>query len=160
MGYIDDSILVIVDASRVSKRAREKLFMTSRDRTRRGELYTAIERRMEEIIRNDSRLKELRDRRRREALDDRLSDAKPLKEVLDSIIRKSPSLAALFITGKDLSNPFKPKRVGKKKTFIGKERPDYFLPIQEAPKAAFERTSGQSASFSYSIRNRRRGRLF
>ena len=126
MSYINDSILVVVDASNVSKRAREKLFMTSRDRTRRGELYAAIERRLEEIIRNDSKLRELRDRRRREALENKLSDSKPLKEVLNNIIRKSPSLAALFITGKDLSNPFKPKRVGKKKEFIGKERPDFF----------------------------------
>ena len=126
MSYLADSILVIIDASHVSKRAREKLFMTSRDRTRRGELYTAIERRLEDILRNDSKLKQLRDRRRREALEDKLSDSKPLKEALNSIIRKSPSLAALFITGKDLSNPFKPKRVGRKKDFIGKERPEYF----------------------------------
>ena len=126
MGYISDSILVIVDANKVSKRAREKLFMTSRDRTRRGELYTAIERRLEEIIRNDPKLKELRDRRRREALEDKLSDSKPLKEVLSNIIRKSPSLAALFITGKDLSNPFKPKRAGKKKDFLGRKHPEYF----------------------------------
>ena len=126
MSYLADSILVTVDASKVSRRAREKLFMTSRDRTRRGELYTAIVRRLEQIIRNDSKLKDLRDRRRREALEDKLSDSKPLKEVLNNIIRKSPSLAALFITGKDLSNPFKPKRVGKKKEFIGKERPEYF----------------------------------
>ncbi len=126
MGYLDDSILVIVDASKVSKRAREKLFMTSRDRTRRGELYIAIERRLEEIIRNDSKLRELRDRRRRLALENKLSDSKPLKEVLNNIIRKSPSLAALFITGKDLSNPFKPKGVGKKEAYIGKERPEFF----------------------------------
>lgn len=126
MGYIDDSILVVVNADNVSKRAREKLFMTSRDRTRRGELYMAIERRLEEIVRNESKLKELRDRRRRKALEDKLSDSKPLKEVLNNIIRKSPSLAALFITGKDLSNPFKPKRVGQKKEFIGQERPTYF----------------------------------
>lgn len=126
MSYLANSILVIVDAGNVSKRAREKLFMTSRDRTRRGELYSAIVRRLEEIIRNDSKLKELRDRRRREALEDKLSDSKPLKEVLNNIIRKSPSLAALFITGKDLSNPFKPKRVGRKTDFIGKERPEFF----------------------------------
>ncbi len=134
MSYLSDSILVVVNASGVSKRAREKLFMTSRDRTRRGELYTAIERRLEEILRNDSRLKELRDRRRREALEDRLSDSKPLKEVLSRIIKKSPSLAALFITGKDLSNPFKPKHVGKKKQFIGKERPEFFRLLKKHRK--------------------------
>ena len=117
---------MLVDANEIKQRAREKLFMTNRDRTRRGELYTAIERRLEEIIRNDAKLKELRDRRRREALEDKLSDSKPLKEVLNSIIRKSPSLAALFITGKDLSNPFKPQQVGAKKEFKGKHHPEFF----------------------------------
>jgi len=126
MSYLADSILVHVDATGISSRAREKLFMTSRDRTRRGELYTAIERRLEEIIRNDSKLKELRARRRSEALEDKLSDSKPLKDILNSIIKNSPSLAALFITGKDLSNPFKPKRVGTKTDFNGKERPEFF----------------------------------
>ena len=126
MSYLADSILVHVDATDISPRAREKLFMTSRDRTRRGELYTAIERRLEEIIRNDAKLKELRDRRRREALEDKLSDSKPLKEILNKIINNSPSLAALFITGKDLSNPFKPKSVATKQEFNGKVRPAFF----------------------------------
>ncbi len=126
MSYIADSLLVLVDATSMTQRARERLFMTSRDRTRRGELNTAIESALEDLIRNDVKLKELRDRRRREALEDKLSDSKPLKEVLNKIIKKSPSLAALFISGKDLSNPFKPKHVGVKKEFFGKQHPDYF----------------------------------
>ncbi len=127
MSYIDDSILGIVDATNISARARENLFMNSRDRMRRGELYSAIERRLEEIIRNDAALKALREQRRREAIEGKLSDSKPLKEVLNNIIKNSPSLAALFITGKDLSNPFKPRRVGPKKDeFIGKRHPEFF----------------------------------
>lgn len=127
MSYIADSILGIVDATNISSRARENLFMNSRDRMRRGELYSAIERKLEEIIRNDAALKELREQRRREAIEGKLSDSKPLKEVLNNIIKNSPSLAALFITGKDLSNPFKPKRVGPKKDeFIGKRHPEFF----------------------------------
>ena len=127
MSYIADSILGIVDATNISSRARENLFMNSRDRMRRGELYSAIERKLEEIIRNNAALKALREQRRREAIEGKLSDSKPLKEVLNNIIKKSPSLAALFITGKDLSNPFKPKRVGPKKDeFVGKQRPEFF----------------------------------
>lgn len=127
MSYIDDSILGIVDATNISARAREDLFMNSRDRLRRGELYSAIERRLEEIIRQDPSLKALREQRRREAIEGKLSDSKPLKEVLNNIIKNSPSLAALFITGKDLSNPFKSDRVGPKKDeFVGKYTPTFF----------------------------------
>lgn len=127
MSYIADSILVIVDATSISARAREDLSMNNREHLRRGELYSAIERRLEEIIRNDAALKALREQRRREDIEDKLSDSKPLKDVLNNIIKNSPSLAALFITGKDLSNPFKPKRVGPKKDeFIGKQHPEFF----------------------------------
>lgn len=44
MGRLDDSILVIVEGSNLSGRAREDLFMNSRDRLRGGELRDAIER--------------------------------------------------------------------------------------------------------------------
>ena len=134
MSYLAGSILVLVDATKISPRAREKLFMTSRDRTRRGELYTAVERQLEEIIRNDRKLKELQDRRRRELLEDKLSDSKPLRKVLNNIIKNSPSLAALFITGKDLSNPFTPKNVGAKKEFNGKLRPEFFRLLKKYRK--------------------------
>ena len=127
MGYVADSILAIVDATNISARAREDLSLNNRERLRHGELYSAIERKLEEIIRNDAALKELREQRRREAIEGKLSDSKPLKEVLNNIIKKSPSLAALFITGKDLSNPFKSDRVGPKKDeFIGKYTPTFF----------------------------------
>ena len=127
MSYLADSLLVIVDASRISQRARERLFMTNRDQTRRGELYVAIERRLEEIISENARLKALRDRRRSEQLREKLSDSKPLKEMLSKIIKQSPSLAALFITGKDLTNPFKPRRVGETRHYDGKDHPELFL---------------------------------
>ena len=127
MSYVADSILAIVDATNISARAREDLSLNNRERLRRNELYTAIERKLEEVIRNDAALKALREQRRREAIEGKLSDSKPLKEVLNNIIKKSPSLAALFITGKDLSNPFKPKRAGPKKDeFIGKYHPEFF----------------------------------
>ena len=134
MSYIDDSILGIVDATNISARAREDLSMNDRERLRPGELYSAIERRLEEIIRQDPSLKALREQRRREDIEDKLSDSKPLKEVLNNIIKKSPSLAALFITGKDLSNPLKSKSVGPKKEFKGKYTPTFFKLMKKYQK--------------------------
>ena len=68
MSYIDDSHSCRCRCKQLfRKRAREKLFMTIAATAHAAvELYTAIERRLEEIVRNDPRLKELRDRRRRE----------------------------------------------------------------------------------------------
>jgi len=136
MSYIADSILVIVDATSISARAREDLFMNSRDRLRRGELYSAIEAELEGIVRGDQSLKALRERRRREAIQDKISDAKPLKEILDKILKSSPSLEALFITGKDLSNPFKSRAVDVKpeEEFTGKYTPTYFKLMRKYQK--------------------------
>lgn len=127
MSYIAHSILGIVDATDISARAREDLTLNNRERLRRNELYTAIERKLEEIIRNDAALKALREQRKNEYLQDKLSDSKPIKEVLNNIIKNSPSLAALFITGEDLSSPFKPRDVDTDKDeFIGKQHPEFF----------------------------------
>lgn len=134
MSYIDDAILGIVDATNISARAREDLSMNDRERLRPGELSSAIERRLEEIIRQDPSLKALREQRRREDIEDKLSDSKPLKEILNNIIKKSPSLAALFITGKDLSNPLKSKSVGPKKEFKGKYTPTFFKLMKKYQK--------------------------
>ncbi len=127
MDYLKDSILVIADASNLSTLAREDLFMNSRDRLSEGELRDAIEDELERIVREDPLLKDLREKRRREAIADKISDNKPLHDVLDKIIKKSPSLAALFITGKDLGNPFKSVAANiSKDPFVGMYYPTYF----------------------------------
>ena len=56
-----------------------------------------------------SQVKELREKRRREDVENNLADSKPLASILKTILKKSPSLAFLFQKGKRLSNPFKIK---------------------------------------------------
>ena len=48
----------------------------------------------------------LKDQRRREEIESKLTDQKPLTDVLKDLLRKSPTLASLFIQGPKLSNPF------------------------------------------------------
>lgn len=127
LGYLRDSILVIVDCSRFSNRAREELFMNSRDRLRGGELRSAIERELEDTLKHDQLLRELKERRRREEIEGRLDDSKPLEDVLRPLIEKSPSLSNLFLKGVRISNPFRTTTVGVQDIpFAGKTYPTYF----------------------------------
>jgi len=126
MGYLADSILVMIDCSSFTKRSKEDLFMNSRDRLCSGELRAEIEKNIEYILRTHPGLKELRERRRREALEGKLEDSKPLADVIEKIIKKSPTLSKLFIDGIRLPNPFKLKKVKGGNKYQGKKFPTYF----------------------------------
>jgi hypothetical protein len=126
MSYLADSILVTINCTNFTGRTREDLFMNSRDRLRGGNLKDQIERKLEELLNAHPGLRALRERRRREEIQTRLEDAKPLKEVLQDILKKSPALSALLIPGVKIRSPFDLRDVGKKEEFRGKEFPTYF----------------------------------
>ena len=135
MHRLADSLLVIIDCSKISVEAREDLFMNSRDRLSNGRLRKSIEREMEDILARHQALRELRERRRHNEIAHRLEDSKPLEDVLNSILKSSPSLASLFLKGPRLSNPFK-RRGGQsrgkegsepgRKPYRGKKHPTFF----------------------------------
>ena len=127
LSYLRDSILVIVDCSEINSRAREDLFMNSRDRLADCDLRNQIEEELENLLKNHPGLKVLRERRRREEIEAKVADDKPLEEALRSLIAKSPHLSSLFLKGERLSNPFRPKQVGSNdQQFQGKKHPTYF----------------------------------
>lgn len=126
MNSLEDSILVIVDCSRISGRNREDLFMNSRDRMEQGEFLRAIERELESTLKDNQLLRALRERRRREDVEAKLQDSKPLKDVLESILRKSPSLAALLGGMGPLSDPFRSRKAKSGNPFSGKPHPSIF----------------------------------
>jgi hypothetical protein len=127
LSYLADSILVVIDCTSLSGRAREDLFMNSRDRLSAAPLRHAIEDELEVLLKNHDGLRELKERRRREELEESLKDSKPLEEVLEKLIRHSPSLSQLFLLGDRATNPFKAKTVQtQEKKFEGKCYPTYF----------------------------------
>ena len=126
MNRLEDSILVIVDCSRISGRDREDLFMNSRDRMEQGEFLGAIERELESTLRDNQLLRALREQRRREDVASKLQDSKPFRDVLESILRNSPSLAALFGGTGPLPNPFKSSKVKSGRRFSGNPHPSIF----------------------------------
>ncbi|MDA7520812.1 hypothetical protein N8546_01400 [bacterium] len=133
MGYIKDSLLVVVDCSKISGGFRENLFMTSRDRLRSGTFLKAIEGEMEQLLGNHPGLKALRARRREEAIKDKLGDSKPLAEMLSKILRKSPSLARLFGLGQRLTNPLKARPASSQDQFDGQRYPSFFTLLKNFP---------------------------
>ncbi len=127
LSYLADSVLVTVDCSRFSGRAREDLFMNSRDRLRSPELRYEIEGALEDVLKHHDGLRDLRERRRREEIESKIADSKPLEDVLKSVLKHSPTLARLFLHGMRATNPFKTSQVAETaKQFEGERFPTYF----------------------------------
>jgi len=128
LGYIADSILVIIDCSRFSTRSREDFIMNSRDRLSGGDLKKEVEHALEDMLKNCKPLQELRERRQAEATTEILADEKPLEEILAKVMKDSPTLSALFLKGTRIPNPFNKvkQKVTLKGTFKGKEHPTFF----------------------------------
>ena len=133
MGYLADSILVIVNCSEISSRSREILFMPSRDRLRDNELKQRIKEELEVIIGNHQGLKKLQEKRRKDEVESLLSEEHPLGDILEELIKDSPALTALFLTGQKIPNPFNTIKVEDTvEDFKGKRFPTYFK-IQDQP---------------------------
>jgi hypothetical protein len=127
LSYLADSILVSVDCSRLSGRAREDLFMNSRDRLSGGELRNEIERALEELLKNHEGLRALKEKRRREEIAAKLDDSKPLEDILESLLKHSPTLSELFLQGRRISTPFKTLQAQTKdEPYEGEKFPTYF----------------------------------
>jgi hypothetical protein len=101
--------------------------MNSRDRLRDGTLKRELEKAVESEIANHDLLKMLRAKRREDALGKKLQDDKALERMLSDIIKKSPALSALFITGQRLADPFHTAGANDSRLeFVGKRYPTFF----------------------------------
>lgn len=132
MAYLQDSILVIVDCSEVDGRSKEDLFMNSRDRLCTCPLRSEIEAKLERLIKDHPGLRKLKERRRKEEIEDKLHDSRPLVEVVSKILKNSPTLLKLFTIGGRLPNPFELEEVGVGSSFLGKKYPTYFKLINKS----------------------------
>jgi hypothetical protein len=126
MSYLADSLLLIVDCDRIEPRAREDLFMNSRDRIRKNDLERKIEDALEDLLRQHQGLVDLRNRRRQEEVAQRLQDTKPLQDVLGKIIRDNEALRHILLEGTQVPNPFAPRSVSAADKFVGKPHPSFF----------------------------------
>jgi len=126
MSYLADSIIVIVDCSNISHSNKENMFMNSRDRLSDCGFLSKLEDSLEEIVRQHPGLRELRERRRKEDLEGKIKDSKPLVDILEDVIKKSPTLSRLLLEGLKIQNPFSLQPSKVKQDFHGKRFPTYF----------------------------------
>jgi hypothetical protein len=126
LGYLAKSLLVVLDCTDLMDDTREDLFMNSRDRLADADLALQIETELITLLRSDGALAKLANERRQAELTKRLEDSKPLEDVLKSILRRSPTLAKLFLTGTHLQNPFAIGTVSVAAKYVGKSHPTYF----------------------------------
>lgn len=127
LDFIDKSLLVFLDCSKLSQPAKADILMTSRDRSRDSDFHREVHVRLKEILSGHMRLREVRNERQEAAQKERIADSKPLEDVLKNIITRSPTLSMLFAPGQRLSSAFKRKKVkAKQKHFDEKQFPTYF----------------------------------
>jgi len=147
MSYLAKSLLVVIDCSSIDGRTREDLFMNSRDRLRSHPLKKAIEKELESVLRQHPGLKTLREKRQAEAVQDKLGDSKPLQEVIESIVKISPTLSKLFKQGLRVKDPFSSKDKKQTEKFEGKVFPTFF-----DPEKNFEESSPKTCHKNFRFR--------
>ncbi len=127
LGNLSDSLIVTVDCSEVSGETREDLFMNSRDRlVDSSELRNEIEKQLEKILKEHPGLRDLKHKRHKEEIENKLDDSKPLVDIVENIMKRSPSISTLFSSGFRIKNPFKLKETESEAKYVGKLFPTFF----------------------------------
>ena len=128
LGYLADSLLVILDCSDLSGMTRDELFMNSRDRVRENEISDRIMDELEDLLKSDPGLRDLQNRRRKAEMEERLSDNQPLADAFRDVLKSDPTLERLFLTGTAISAPFARQGSGEGTggKFVGKSYPSYW----------------------------------
>ena len=128
LSYLKDSLLVYADCSDIEGQTREDLFMNSRDRLRVNTVSRQLEDKLAKYLRGEPTLREIQNRRRQQATEDKLSEDKPLSQALEQLMKHNPTLNKLFLQGANISTPFPPQgsRNGSSGHFVGRRFPTYF----------------------------------
>ncbi len=123
-----DDLLVFVECDRMSDPVREDLFMPSRDRLTENDFKGELIDGLEQALRDDGILRQLRNQRQQERMTDRMKDDKPLADVLQQLIRSSPNLTALLQLGQRITAPFNtnPTGASEENPFKGEVYPSFF----------------------------------
>lgn len=124
--YISDSLLARVDCSKIDQWAHEELFMNTREALADSEFRRKVESALQKKVGENAALKEFNHQRRSEKIKEKVKDDKTLEDVLKSVMKKSPTLSALFLTGDRLTDLVATAPSGSQSEFEGEEFPTYF----------------------------------
>lgn len=125
---IADDLMVFVECDEMGDENREDLFMPSRDRITENDFKVELIDVLEQTLKNDETLRQLRNKRQKELMSDKLKDDKPLADKLQNLIKNSPNLTALLQLGQRITAPFNANPTGtqEEKPFKGEVYPTFF----------------------------------
>jgi hypothetical protein len=121
--YLRDHLLVSVDCTKMDDAVREDFFMSSRDRTRKNEVYAALLERLREALKDHPGLRELNALRRQRAIEKAVSNEEETANIFSDLVKADPTLAQLFGFGHRISTGVGPEP---SKPFKGRRFPTYF----------------------------------
>jgi hypothetical protein len=121
-------LLMVLDCSSLPTMQRNEMFMPSRDRLVEDNPFCIeVEKKIEQALHDHQGLRALKSTRQKMDIDEQLADNKPLEDVLNRVLKNSPSIARIFGLGKRLQNPFKIEtKQTSEKPFEGKQHPTFF----------------------------------
>lgn len=103
--FLEDYLLLVVDATQMPTDFREDFFMTSRDRLAEVEDREFVENEIKEFLKSHEGLRLLNNKRKQEAITKSVDADEPL-DVLQELINADPTLASLFGAGDKLKVPY------------------------------------------------------
>jgi hypothetical protein len=115
-------LLVSVDCTNMNPRVREDFFLASRDRVRRNEAHSEIEKCLADDLRNHPGLQAINQQRRQKEMERTLDEDASLN-AFQRLIDSDPSLASLFAAGDRLVTTTGPSP---RPPFVGRRFPSYF----------------------------------
>jgi hypothetical protein len=121
--FLEDYLLLVVDATEMPTDFREDFFMTSRDRLVEAEDREFIENEIKEFLKNHEGLRQLNNARKEAAITKTVETDQPL-DLLQELINDDPTLASLFGIGDRLKIPY--GKVKEAPPYNGKRFPTFF----------------------------------
>lgn len=121
LDYLKDDLIVIVNCSAIDGDLKNTLFKTDKSTQKDTKEMNQLTSEIEDILKTNQKLEDLVNLRRKQKVEEKLADDKPFEDLLRDVIKKNPSLAALFNLGPRLSNPWLKDQQGSSRESIDKK---------------------------------------
>ena len=131
--WIQKQLLINIDCSRLDQQLINRMFMTSRDRTRDVEEKDLLESSLAEFVRKHPGLRDWNERRHRETVEQEFAEESGTIELFEKLVAQNPALAEILGVGFKVKMP----KPGDQQTpkFEGQRFPT-FLKIEDAGENA------------------------
>ncbi len=125
LGYLDRDLLVVTDCSAIDGRAREDMFMNSRDRLRSGDAAAELEASIETWLRENPRLRAANRKRRDESLRESAQSDEHINNILRDFFGTDTQLARYLLTGSNIG--WRVDVIDTQTEYEGKQFPSYIV---------------------------------